>query len=96
MAVGLASNVEDLVAHARVPAALAELVAAEARRSHVSLRRLRSPSRDVHLVRLRRRIARFAMRRADGPIFSAASVGRALNRDHTTVLYYLGQVRGRG
>ncbi len=68
---------------------LREIVQRVARTAGVPVDQLRGPSRDRHLVHLRR-IAMVEARKAG---YSLPAIGRELNRDHTTVLYGLRQFR---
>lgn len=78
----------ELAQNALIPIELADMVFAQAKLSGVSVRDLRSESRGH--VELRGCIARKA--RANG--YSYWTIGRALNRDHSTVRYHVvGRVR---
>lgn len=73
---------------ANVPQELAELVVAGADLFRVSVRWLRSESRDAELVKCRRWITAQARDRG----FSFPLIGRALNRDHSTIMYHAERV----
>lgn len=70
---------------ANIPTGLARLLCTFAEQEEVSVRKLRGESRVAALVRKRREFARLA----DDCGFAAASIGRALNRDHSTILHHL-------
>jgi len=61
---------------------LREIVQRVARTAGVPVDELRGPSKEKHLVRLRR----IAMAEARKAGYSLPAIGRELNRDHTTVL----------
>ena len=68
---------------ASVPPRLAAIVAYRAFRSGLSLRTLRSADKRAELVRVRQQAAWEA--RKSG--YSLWQIGRALNRDHSTIRY---------
>ena len=68
---------------ANVPLSLAQLVVSKARNAHCPLKKLRSECRDHAIVAIRHRIARAAEREG----YSYSAIGRALNRDHSTIMY---------
>ena len=70
---------------ASVPYALAELVVVRAWQRGVDLQTLRSDRRSKELVAFRREIAVEAFRES----FAYAAIGRALNRDHTTIIHHV-------
>jgi chromosomal replication initiation ATPase DnaA len=76
------TEADRLSDYADVPHELAELVVIHANRADVGIKSLRSPDRRYSMVRIRRGIAIEA--RAMG--YSYTKIGRALNRDHTTVI----------
>jgi chromosomal replication initiation ATPase DnaA len=80
------TDVDRLAASAAVPEALAALVVIAANEADVPLRIFRSSSRRSRLVAGRRRVA--GLGRAHG--FSYWQIGRALNRDHSTVISLFG------
>jgi chromosomal replication initiation ATPase DnaA len=76
---------------------LAEIVVLEANRLDLSVRDLRADCRKPALVRARWRIAEAARavphpEYPAQPRFSLPEIGRALNRDHTTILHGLRKV----
>lgn len=77
------TDTDRLAIHADVPPDLAALVVLGANRADVTLRTLRSSSRLPWLVRERRRVAV----EARSHNFSWWQIGRALNRDHSTVIH---------
>jgi len=83
-----ASTVVEIRDWARVPEHLAILLVDLAQQECVSVRRLRGDSREARLIELRRRFAQMA----DEEGYSSTVIGRALNRDHTTVLHHLGRL----
>ena len=85
-----AANADRLSEWANVPLQLAQLVAKAADEADITLQRLRSPVKRADIVRVRWNIAREARRLN----YSYSTIGRALNRDHTTVIY--GIRRGLG
>lgn len=78
------TEAERLSSFASVPAELAELVVGSAIRADVPLRLLRSGSRARRLIHVRRSIIREARSRG----FACWAIGRALNRDHSTILHH--------
>lgn len=62
---------------------LAELVVMGANRTGSSIRALRGPSRALELIAARRWIIARAR-----PRYSFPEIGRALNRDHTTIVHH--------
>jgi hypothetical protein len=81
------TEADRLAAWADVPQELAELVVEMAHAHNLEVRAVRSERRDEDLVWCRWDIAR----RAKELGFTLQPIGRALNRDHTTVLYGLAQ-----
>ena len=75
---------ECMSAWATVPRQLAELVVTRAGEAGVNLKELRSDRRKRELVRIRRDIAIEASSK-----FGLSEIGRALNRDHTTIRHHL-------
>jgi chromosomal replication initiation ATPase DnaA len=74
----------ELSQWANVPPELAELVFQyNATWKKCSIKRLRSASRSTKIVRVRWAIARAARQRG----YSYPTIGRALNRDHTTIMH---------
>lgn len=69
---------------ADVPHELAELVVMSALRADLPVRLLRSDDRHQHLVEIRRQVAIEA--RSLG--YSFPVIGRAMNRDHSSVMHY--------
>lgn len=86
------TDVDRLQEWADVPRGLAEIVVIEANKYGFTLAQLRSPSREAQRVWLRKNIARIA--RQHRPPFSFPQIGRALNRDHSTVMSMLNGRRG--
>ncbi len=84
----LASTAAELRDWANVPDHLASLLVDMAKRNHVSVRKIRGMSREGRLIEFRRDFARLA----DEEGYSSPVIGRALNRDHTTVLHHLGRL----
>lgn len=82
----LASHTEagQLAWKADVPYELAQLVVMRANQSGITTKRLRHHCREQWLVEIRRSIAAEARAR-----FSLPQIGRALNRDHSTVISLL-------
>lgn len=76
------TEADRLAAHADIPHALAEVAVMVCNVEGYSLRSIRGGCRRRDLFRIRRNIARRA--RAMG--FSLPQIGRALNRDHTTII----------
>jgi hypothetical protein len=76
------TEVERLARDADIPAALARMVVEAAAAAGVSLRSFRTDDRRPHLVAERQRLILVARDRG----FSLPQVGRALNRDHSTIL----------
>lgn len=74
---------QRLCAFANIPLPLAEYVASVAEIKGLQVSELRSDSRAPKLVKIRGNIA--AIARQHGYTFEA--IGRALNRDHTTVIH---------
>lgn len=77
-----------------VPHYLAELLVIVANAHNITLAELRGPSRKKHLVRARREFCAMARAIRDERFqghyrFSLPQIGRALNRDHTTVIHAL-------
>jgi hypothetical protein len=82
------TDADRLSQWARVPHSLAELVVSVARQRNHSLKYLRSGSRRKELVRCRWEIAAKARKLGH----SYERIGRALNRDHSTIIYAMQQV----
>jgi hypothetical protein len=78
---------QRLCAFANVPLPLAQYVVDIADNRGIMLSELRSESRKRSLVEIRVGISRMA--RANGYCFEA--IGRALNRDHTTIVYHVSE-----
>lgn len=76
------TEADRLSVHANVPHDLAELIVLHAERSGYTLRAIRSDSRKRPLVQARWQI--IGIVRAAG--FSSPVIGRAMNRDHTSIL----------
>jgi chromosomal replication initiation ATPase DnaA len=75
---------------ASVPCDLAELVFQQnARWKTCGIKRLRSSDRTTKIVRVRWAIAKAAV----GLGYTYSEVGRALNRDHSSIMYAVGAVR---
>lgn len=85
------SEIVSLSQRANIPLRLAGIVAFRATCAGIGLKTLRSCDRSKHLVRLRQRIAYEA--RQSG--FSLWQIGRAINRDHNTVMYSIKVERER-
>ena len=79
------TEADRLSVHANVPLALAQLVAMHADRLGYTLRNIRDNSRPRPLVRARWQI--IALARNEG--FSLPVIGRAMNRDHTSIIHAL-------
>jgi chromosomal replication initiation ATPase DnaA len=79
------TEADKIAQWARVPHDLATLVVQGARKFNVSVKWLRSESRDSELVKCRVWISCEARGRGH----SYCRIARALNRDHTTVIHYL-------
>lgn len=79
------NQAQRLCAFANVPLPLAEYVVACAEIRGVQVSDLRGNSRLPHLVRIRVAISKNA--RDHG--YSYETIGRALNRDHTTIIHHL-------
>ena len=77
------TETERLAHIADVPPDLAALVVLQANRADVSLREFRRPGRPKNLTPHKQRLAVIA--REHG--FSWWQIGRALNRDHSTVIH---------
>jgi chromosomal replication initiation ATPase DnaA len=77
------TDVEQLEQWAEVPRGLAELVVIYATRYGFTLKELRGPSRKADRVWVRRNIAKVA--RGGKQPYSYWQIGRALNRDYSTV-----------
>lgn len=75
---------QRLCAFANVPLPLAEYVVAIAEIRGLQISELRSDSRLARLVEVRASIAR----RASENGYSFSAIGRALNRDHTTIIHH--------
>jgi chromosomal replication initiation ATPase DnaA len=82
------TEADRLAENANVPHALAELVAILAERYGRTIKQVRGECRDHDLVRIRKAIANEGRQRS----FSFHQIGRALNRDHSTIVSH---VRGR-
>ena len=82
------TEADRLQQFANVPRGLAELVTIEAERAGFTIKQLRSNNTERQRVETRRRVA--AMARLKG--FSFPQIGRALNRDHSTIIYLLRKV----
>lgn len=87
----MTGEVIRLAAFARIPTRLAGIVAWQAMCGGVGIKTLRSDDRHGHLVRIRQRIAYEA--RESG--YSFWQIARAINRDHTTVMYSVKTERAR-
>lgn len=75
---------------ANVPLPLALLVVnMNHSRRRCSLKRLRSACREAPVFKVRQAIAKAAVREG----YSYSEIGRALNRDHSTIMYAVGAVR---
>ena len=79
------TEADRLSVHANVPLALAQLVAMHADRLGYTLRNIRNDRRQRPLVRARWQI--IALARNEG--FSLPVIGRAMNRDHTSIIHAL-------
>jgi chromosomal replication initiation ATPase DnaA len=77
------TEIQNLAVWADIPDRLAGIVAYRALKAGVSLRTLRSSDKRLELVKVRRAIAYEA--RQSG--YSLWQIGRALNRDSSTVLH---------
>lgn len=84
------SDVDHLQEWADIPRELAEIVVIEANKHGLTLKQLRSPSVEAHRYSARKKIALKARSRPTP--FSFPQIGRAINRDHSTVISML---RGR-
>ena len=78
------TEADRLARRADIPLVLAQMVVIHCNRENVTLKKLRSASRRSWLVEIRRAIAVEAR-----PRFSLPEIGRALNRDHTSVINLL-------
>ena len=76
---------KDLLQWARIPEGLADLLCRYSATRYVSIRKLRGSAREAYLVEARREFAALASEHG----FSASAIGRALDRDHTTILHHL-------
>ncbi len=81
-----ATSARDIASFANVPLDLAQTVVFECMSRGVDVRELRSERRQQYLVVLRRVIASQARQQG----YSYTVIGRALNRDHTTIMSALG------
>lgn len=79
------SDADRLSEFAEVPQTLAELVVEMAAERAVDLKALRSDSRLLELIEVRHDIAIEARKLG----YSLPAIGRALNRDHTTILHHV-------
>ena len=79
------TEADRLSVHANVPLALAQLVAMHADRLGYTLGTIRNDRRQRQLVRARWQI--IALARNEG--FSLPVIGRAMNRDHTSIIHAL-------
>jgi chromosomal replication initiation ATPase DnaA len=86
---GAMTDTDRLAHDAGVPADLAALVVLAANRLGVTVRCFRAPGRRIAFVRARQRVAVGA--RDLG--FTYQAIGRALNRDHSSVIH--AERRGR-
>lgn len=77
------TETERLAHDANVPSDLAALVVLEANRAAVSLREFRSNGRPKRLMTHKQRVVLVARQHG----FSWWQIGRALNRDHSTVIH---------
>jgi chromosomal replication initiation ATPase DnaA len=77
------TEADRLAEFASIPHELAEIVVLEATRRDIRLSDLRGEKRATPLVLARRAIIRTAY-----PKYGSPLIGRALNRDHSTVLYW--------
>lgn len=87
---GAVTDTDYLQECADIPRELAEIVVVEANKYGFTLKQLRGPSRERHRYWVRRNIARIARLRDDP--FSYPQIGRALNRDHSSIV---SMIRGR-
>lgn len=85
------TEADRLAENANVPHGLAELVVIWADKQGRTLRQLRGECRDGDLVWIRKMVSREARRRK----FSFHQIGRALNRDHTTIVSHCNGRRGK-
>lgn len=69
---------------------LRDMLAAVAAENNVTVEALRGPRRDGQFPRLR---AVFCRRAMDEGRYSTTQIGRAICRDHSTVIYALGRLR---
>lgn len=77
-------NAKSISAWANVPLELAQIVVSMNRhRGYCDLKQLRSSCRDTDTVKIRWQIAVEARKRG----YSYPAIGRALNRDHTSILH---------
>jgi chromosomal replication initiation ATPase DnaA len=84
------TEAERLSCFADVPLELAELVVSRAEQNQVDLRTLRRSDRTPAVVPVRHAIAQEARAHrgiGGAPVFSFWQIGRALNRDHTSIIY---------
>ncbi len=85
------TEADRLAENANVPHALAELVVMLAEKYGRTIKQLRGECRDRDLVQIRKRIAREGRHRR----YSFPQIGRALNRDHSTIISHVNGRRGR-
>ncbi len=81
-----ATSARDIASFANIPLDLAKLVVFGCIARGIDVRELRSERRQQYLVVLRRVIASQARQQG----YSYTVIGRALNRDHTTIMSALG------
>jgi chromosomal replication initiation ATPase DnaA len=85
------NDVARISTFARVDPALAAIVVSVATRGGHSLKALRGESKATELIVARRTIVSEAF--SEG--FSLSAIGRALNRDHSTVFYHVQKTGAR-
>jgi chromosomal replication initiation ATPase DnaA len=93
------TEADRIAEFANVNHELAELVVIGATRGGSSVKALRGPSQTRDLVELRRWIIARARARVDfdgRPLFSFPAIGRALNRDHTTIMHHDRHLKSQG
>lgn len=88
------TEADRIADNANVPHGLAELVVIYAEKHGRTVRQVRGECRDRDLVWIRKMISREA-RRNRPRRYSFPQIGRALNRDHTTVCSYINGRRGK-
>lgn len=87
------TEADRLARNADIPLELAQLVVVAANQADMPLRNLRSARQHRELVQVRRTVVLAARHR--NPPFSYWQIGRALNRDHSTVIWAERGDRGR-